>query len=110
MRRDGTADDDVAPTTADAAAVPRRLLGSSGVSGGSGGGVRGAAGGSITNGIITLTFDGPTGFLTGYSRVGMAESVPLTLSVGWYNSSKGGPRTPDDGWHGESSGRGRRWW
>ena len=67
-----------------------------------GGGERGAAGGTITNGIISLAFDASTGFLSSYTRSGMPAAVPLTMSVGWWNASKGGPRTmPDDTWHRE---------
>ena len=58
--------------------------------------LRGTAGGDITNGIVTLTFDSVTGFLTRYAQAG-GPSLPLAQSFGWYNASTGVPHSPEDG-------------
>lgn len=44
---------------------------------------------ALTNGVITLTFDGDTGLLRKYASTRSGVALPLSATLGWYNSSTG---------------------
>jgi hypothetical protein len=49
----------------------------------------------VSNGLVTLTFDGASGLLTTYANAADQISTPFTQSFKWWNSSTG--NFPDDG-------------
>ncbi len=55
---------------------------------------------TLTNGVVSLTFDGTTGFLTSYASSETGISIPMTATLLWWNSSVGSSvddKTGDNG-------------
>ncbi len=44
---------------------------------------------TLSNGIVTLTFDGVTGLLRGFASAASGVALPLAQRLAWYNSSTG---------------------
>jgi len=59
---------------------------------------------SITNGVVTITFDATTGRVNTYARSDNGISVPLTQDFWWYNSSNNGGPDDKTGDSGQQSG------
>jgi hypothetical protein len=58
----------------------------------------------LTNGIVSLSFDGTTGFLTNYGNAASGISVAMTSTLLWWNSSAGDSRDDKSGDNDQASG------